>query len=53
MARENRRQFAGKRQGEGPPRGNPKVHRKGAPNSPYAGKPKPVGKKAWPKKPRV
>jgi ATP-dependent RNA helicase DeaD len=53
MARENRRQFAGKRHGEGPPRGKPKVHRKGPPNAPYAGKPKPVGKKAWPKKPRV
>jgi ATP-dependent RNA helicase DeaD len=53
MARENRRQFAGKHQTEGTPRGKAKVHRKGAPNAPHAGKPKPAGKKAWPKKPRV
>jgi hypothetical protein len=51
IARENRR-HGGPRPAGGPPRAKPKVHRKGAPNKPYAGKAAPPGKKPWPKKPK-
>jgi ATP-dependent RNA helicase DeaD len=57
MARENRRHGGPGRPAGAPPRGKPKVHRKGGPNKPFVGKPggagKPSGpKKPWAKKPR-